>query len=352
MQTTASDPSLSQRLHSISASARFFTVSLLVHIVLIIFGGSAVMFHQISEAPDFMAGGDAGGLVADTTLADEPSSSPKFEKPEMPVPVSGTSGASVPGLDAITSSSIMNSTFQIGAVSVSEIKMGKAASGSTDDAMAKALAEGLNKAAAGMSRAGGTSMVKFFGKTTQVQAVVFVVDISGSMVMGSKSAKTYEDLEDEVKRVIRGLDAKTMFGIVAFSGDAYHYKPELVAATNDEKQRAIFWLRKQTPVGWDKTEDPEEKRKHQGTRADKGLEAAFKLQPDTIFFVSDGEPTGANPTQILKSVEEWQKGRPKPVMVNSVAYLADSGQKFMQDLAKQSAGSFREINPRDARKKR
>jgi len=351
MQTTASVPSLSQRLHRLSASARFFTMSLLVHIALIIFGGSAVMFQQISEAPDFLAGGDAGGLVAETALADSPEPLPDLKKPEMTPPPPEISGGNAPGLDAIASASLMNSKFQIGAVPVGEIKMGKAAGATTNDAMAKALAEGLNKAAAGMSRVGGTSMVKFFGKATQVQAVVFVVDISGSMVMGAKNAKTYEDLEDEVKRVIRGLDAKTLFGIVAFSGAAHLYKPELVAATNDEKQRAIFWLRKQSPVGWDKTEDLEEKKKHQGTRADKGLEAAFKLQPDTIFFVSDGEPTGANPEQVLKSVSEWQKGRSKPVVINAVAYLADSGQKFMKDLATNSVGSFREINPRSARKK-
>jgi hypothetical protein len=194
-------------------------------------------------------------------------------------------------------------------------------------------------------------MVKFFGKETQVRAVVFVVDISGSMIGGQKSAKTYDELEDEVKRVIRGLDRQTLFGIVAFSGDAYLYRSSLVAATNDEKQRAINWLRKQSPVGMDDANDEEEKKKHHGTRADKGLEAAFKLQADTIFFVSDGEPTGANPAQVLKMVDEFQKGRPKPAVINAVAYLADSGQKFMQDLAAKTAGTFREINPRTARAK-
>lgn len=349
MKTVATQTSLSQRLHRLSASARFFTMSLLVHIVLIIFGGSAVMFHQVSEAPDFVAASGDGELVADTEMPGEPEPASDPQRPDLPTPVA-TGGMSAPGLDAIASAAISNTTFQVGTVPASEIKMGKAVGSSTDDAMAKALAAGLNKAASGMSRVGGTSMVKFFGKTTQVQAVVFVVDISGSMVMGTKNAKTYDDLEDEVKRVIRGLDEKTLFGIVAFSGDAYLYKDELVPASKDEKQRAIFWLRKQSPVGWDKA-DEEEKKRHQGTRADRGLEAAFKLKPDTIFFVSDGEPTGASPAQVLKSVEKWQKGLPKPVAINSVAYLADSGQNFMKELATQNKGSFREINPRSARRR-
>ena len=192
-------------------------------------------------------------------------------------------------------------------------------------------------------------MVRFMGQTAEVQAVVFVVDISGSMIQGKKSEKTYEKLEDEIKRVIRGLDSKTRFGIVAFSGDAYLYREELAPAHSDEKQRAINWLRKQSPVLGYKSRDKEDEKKHHGTRADKGLEAAFKLGPDTIFFVSDGEPTGAAPAEIMKLVSGWQKGLSKPVAINAVAYLADSGQKFMGDLAKKNSGNFREVNPKDAR---
>jgi len=32
-------------------------------------------------------------------------------------------------------------------------------------------------------------------------------------------------------------------------------------------------------------------------------------------------------------------------VINVVAYLADSGQKFMQDLANRNQGSFKEIKP-------
>lgn len=350
MQVASSNTSFSQRLHRLAASARFFSLSLLMHIVIIIFGGSAVIIQKMVEAPDFIAAGD-GELVAGSEVTHTIDVPPAFSAPEPTPTVPTPAGASSQGIDALASVSLINNAFPIGTVPDGKIQMGKAAGKGTDDVMAKAIANTMEKTAAGMGRVGGKSMVKFFGKMTEVQAVVFVVDISGSMVQGKKSAKTYEDLEDEVKRVIRGLDQKTMFGLVAFSGDAHLYKDELVAATNDEKQRAMRWLKKQSPVGWDKTEDPEEKRKHQGTRADKGLEAAFKLKADTIFFVSDGEPTGTPPTKVLEMLSDWQKGRPKPAVINAVAYLADSGQKFMEDLAAKTAGSFREINPRDARNK-
>src|SRR5690606_5209612 len=122
----------------------------------------------------------------------------------------------------------------------------------------------------GTGKIGGTSKIRFFGKMTEVQAVVFVFDISGSMIQGRKSPKTYDDLEDEVKRVIRTLDDRTLFGLVAFAGSAHLYKPELVAATSDEKQRAISWLRRQSPIRAQEETDPESKAKHHGTRADLG----------------------------------------------------------------------------------
>src|SRR5690606_28764041 len=139
------------------------------------------------------------------------------------------------------------------------------------------------------------------------------------------------------------------FGLVAFAGSAHLYKPELAAATSDEKQRAISWLRRQSPIRAQEETDPESKAKHHGTRADLGLEAAFDLNPDTVIFVSDGEPSGTNAGEVLKLVSTWQQGRTRPVKINSFAYLADSGQKFMQDLATQTAGEFREINPKDRR---
>jgi hypothetical protein len=86
---------------------------------------------------------------------------------------------------------------------------------------------------------------------------------------------------------------------------------------------------------------------HHGTRADLGLAEAFNMKPDLIFFVSDGEPTGAQPAAILAAVAEAQKELARPAPIHSVAYMADSGQKFMKDLAEKNGGMYREVNPSD-----
>lgn len=346
MQPTLSVQSAPRSIFRIAAQARFFTFSVLVHTALVIFAGSFVMFHRVENPPDFEAS-DSSMVMEAQQQSEPPAGGSQASAPQL-APPAPTVSPQLPSVDAIATASPL-SNFQLGSVGPGNINLGKVRdTGGGGADLSKSLSGGLGKGA--MGRIGGTSTVKFFGKDTQVQAVVFVVDISGSMISGAKSAKTYEELEDEVKRVIRRLDSRTLFGIVAFSRDASLYKPELVAATGDEKQRAINWLRKQSPVEMTRTTDEDEKQKHHGTRADKGLEAAFNLKPDTIFFVSDGEPTGANPAAVLKMVTQWQKPREKPVSINAVAYLADGGQKFMGDLAKQNGGTFREINPDSDRK--
>jgi hypothetical protein len=169
------------------------------------------------------------------------------------------------------------------------------------------------------------------------------------MIQGTgKSEATYEQLEKEVIRVLQSLELKNQFGLVVFSQDARIFKPRLVKATSDEKNAAIQWLKKHNPdVIHDPRAKDEEKQFHHGTRADRGLEEAFALRPDVVFFVSDGEPSGTTPQRVLAQVEATQQGRAIPASVHSIAYLADGGQKFMRELAERNGGSFREVNPSD-----
>ena len=207
----------------------------------------------------------------------------------------------------------------------------------------------------GMGGGGGGAGINFFGLRSQAKTVVFVFDVSGSMVQGKKSPVSYEKLEDEIIKVIKSLPQGAKFGLVAFAKDADPYRQEPVEARQDEKANAISWLKSMNPATALKEAKPGDKApfksykdgRHQGTRADRGLERAFKMKPDAIFFISDGEPTGGTPAVIFKEVEAAQKNLSKPATINAVAFLADSGQKFMKELAEKNQGVFREVNPRD-----
>lgn len=196
---------------------------------------------------------------------------------------------------------------------------------------------------------GGGSGINFFGLRSMVQSVVFVVDVSNSMITGQKNAQTYGTLEKEVEKVVLALDPLAKFGLICFSADAIPYRSSLTNAVGFEKRRAIDWMKKQSPV---ETLDPKLKDKalddarhrHMGTHADDALKRAFAMKPDTIFFISDGEPTGASGREVIAEVKELQKTNSRPTKIHVIAYVPDDGQEFMQELAKSNGGEYRVVN--------
>jgi hypothetical protein len=197
----------------------------------------------------------------------------------------------------------------------------------------------------GLGEGGGGGNVNFFGLRSRIKAVVFVVDVSGSMVEPPKNADSWLRLEAEVEKAIKGLEPRTRFGLVAFSNGAESYRMDLIDAREDEKKRALEWLKKSSPViEYLNTKDARLREKHTYTRADLGLEKAFRMKPDTIFFVSDGAPTGGvTREEVDEKVEKAQSEMPRRVVINCVAYFPDSGEAFMRDMAKKSNGEYREI---------
>ena len=59
--------------------------------------------------------------------------------------------------------------------------------------------------------------MNFFGFKGTVQSVVFVIDISGSMVSGKKDADSYDRLEHEVVKAVNGLAPQAKFDVLVFS---------------------------------------------------------------------------------------------------------------------------------------
>jgi hypothetical protein len=328
-------PTFSDRFCHFVSNLRFLTVSFLLHTILVLLGGGVVLYHAVKPAPDFVS--PDGPLVSDSVDAAPPVEAVTASEHEL-------KSDPTAGVEMLT---VSNSSAQFVVPTTNLASM----SGTTLGDMASKIegaAKGITGMGTGIEKVGGP--MKFMGVQSTGTSAVFVVDVSGSMISGEKSVKTYEVLEREVAKFIKNLDERSAFGIVVFSKDAKSYKQQLARASREEKERGVNWLKKLTP---ENSRDPrasdEEREFHHGTRADRGLAEAFEMRPEIIFFVSDGEPTGASPTQILKQVEEHQKNADRKTSINAVAYLADSGQKFMRELAEKNGGTFREVNPRDVK---
>ncbi len=163
-----------KRLQERLAASRFFTFSLLLHIIIVVLGGSVVLFKAITEPPDFVAQG--GDLLGDEAATAAPPEDKIQELTQTFTPE--TPQVNAPSIEAITTSSTTQTSFKLSSMPtpvkpVAATDMSKAVASAAKSAM-KGLGKGVPGAMAG--RMGGTArasaMMKFGGKEKAEKAVM------------------------------------------------------------------------------------------------------------------------------------------------------------------------------------
>lgn len=171
----------------------------------------------------------------------------------------------------------------------------------------------------------------YYGIPICAKRVVFVLDTSLSM-RGSKidAAKT------ELIRAIKALPKEVNFDVIAFDNNVRVWQPELVPATEPLKQVAVNVV----------IEQPLKLK----TASYDALEAAFSLDPEVIYFLSDGAPFGGkidDPNEIIRTISGINRVR--RVSIHSIgigtreARAAVFGQ-FMKGLAEANWGIYKPVN--------
>lgn len=156
------------------AASRFFTVSLLFHVIIVVMLGGAVLFNAQQDLPDFAA--DAGGFLSeDEGGAQEPPPATQQMQPEAFTPT--VPSITAPSVSAITTTSTEGPSFSmtptLASVPVSgmQASMDKAMSSMTDGA---ALTKSLNQ---GM---GGLRTGKIYGTEVKAKQLGVIIDVSYS----------------------------------------------------------------------------------------------------------------------------------------------------------------------------
>ena len=193
----------------------------------------------------------------------------------------------------------------------------------------------------------------FFRFSVQSDNVLFILDVSGSMKWPSPPAGTRErdyvgrriDLAHrELFKSIDGLSKDTRFNVAVFSGAVTAWLPAEVEASKENKTAAVEWVRKQLPRGGTATYDA----------IDYGIS---KTKADTIYFLSDGVPSGGRfeePETIL--MELRKSNRFRRVSINTVALIVgkadyesalkyedpDEMAEFMARIALENYGQFQD----------
>ncbi len=224
----------------------------------------------------------------------------------------------------------------------------------------------LGAATGAPGSAGGTgtgSQINFFGIRDTSSNILIMIDVSNSMFTRTGDAaersllkkgkeQAFQAVRDEAIRLVENLTPATRFGIVRWSGGAYSWKPELVAATEENKQAAIQHILEEVDFGRAKPRG-----RPGGTRHDYALEEAFKLRPETIYMLTDGNATAAQEggglapiedSEIWKVADEGQKTLTKKAKLH-VIYYVTGGEKaeerrMLQGLASRNQGQFRQID--------
>lgn len=172
---------------------------------------------------------------------------------------------------------------------------------------------------------------EYYGIPICAKRVVFVLDTSGSMRIGKLQAA-----QTELIRVIRELPKEVFFSIVAFDSNVRVWQRELVPATEQMKHIAINVVLEQQA--------------RNDTASYDALEAAFDLDPEAIYFLSDGNPQGGkinDPAQIVSTISSVNRVR--RLSIHSIGIdTANPGAaglaRFMQTLAEANWGVYKPVN--------
>jgi hypothetical protein len=172
---------------------------------------------------------------------------------------------------------------------------------------------------------------EYHGIPICAKRVVFVLDTSRSM-QGGKIQRA----QTELTRTIDELPHDVHFSIVFFDGTVRVWQHELVPASEQMKRIAKLTVQDQSLGA--------------NTASYDALEAAFELQPEAIYFLSDGEPVGGkvnNPTEIVSIFSAMNRVR--RVSIHSIGVDtnlpgAEIFGRFMKSLAVANWGVYQAVN--------
>ncbi len=216
----------------------------------------------------------------------------------------------------------------------------------------------------------------YYGIELDDNKVVFLVDISGSMenkierdakgqiissvtnkavdavsdqiggAVGSMVGKTIkkqmtklEKAKKKIIPVINGFTEESYFTIITFENDIRLWRKELVQATSANKKLAVVSVKALESGGGTNISDALEEAFH---LAGAGVNDPEKeLEVETVFLLSDGEPSAGkhtNTRDILEAVESWNPL--KRVTIHTIGLGDNHDRDFMRQLAEDNGGTY------------
>lgn len=156
----------------------------------------------------------------------------------------------------------------------------------------------------------GTGM-SFFGIQSTGKRILLLFDVSTSVVnKASKAGVPLSKIQEETSALISKLPISARFGLVQFTQNYKPFSGELVAATDQNRQAALDWVKNEWVESGTMAASGKVKSNPRGLVG--VLELAAKLQPDVIFLLSDAsfqwKPSGPIADIPWKEIEDLATG--------------------------------------------
>lgn len=177
--------------------------------------------------------------------------------------------------------------------------------------------------------------------------IIFIIDFSGSMKYdaegeANKGERKIDVALKELSGTLKSLPAEAKFNIIILSTEATHYNKRkssktMLPATDSNKKIALNFVKSL----WDILEDIKRGR---GDHYDALIEAFSEPEADTVFLLSDGNPTYGtyiNNENIIENISKYN--RFKKIMIHTIMTgKKGTNRKLMEKLADISNGIYTE----------
>lgn len=130
-----------------------------------------------------------------------------------------------------------------------------------------------------------SSSASLFGIEDSGQRILILFDNSSTVWnQASAAGVTTDAFVRELSKLVDGLNANTLFGLVPFARQVGTFRDYMIAAGARNKQEAKRWIVENVRSNRKVTQLPFEEDGIQGA-----LTVAFQMEPEVIFIVSDGD---------------------------------------------------------------
>lgn len=207
---------------------------------------------------------------------------------------------------------------------------------------------------AGRGLTGGTgySDTKFFGENVRTRGIVIAMDISPSMV----AKGVVEDVRRETEQMLMNMNPGTRFNIIVFVDGAMAFAPEMVFAIEENKQKALQWLKRPFDARRDGNRPG-----YSGSTPSEAIRMAVEMGCDTLFVLSDDPPylkqgnveSGIeipdHRDQILSFVKGIERNTGRSIRIHPILYKPFENERgklaidFYKDVARATGGRCKVI---------